>query len=87
VPKPRQASANRFTRQILSRRRKGLRFEPLEIRRLLTLDTVFEIEGNAIASAADPGLHDWDEVYSDAVTQALPIGRHAIARVRHRPGG
>ena len=53
--------------------------EHLESRQLLTLASVFEIDGNAIQTVA--GSHDWNQVYSDAVSHTLPpnsAGTNAI---------
>ena len=52
------------------RRRFVPQLEALENRLLLTLSTVFEIDGNAIQTVA--GSHDWNQVYSDKVSHTLP---------------
>ena len=45
------------------------RTEPLESRRLLSVTSVFELDGNAVTTAT----HDWDQVFADNNVTPPPV--------------
>src|SRR5437867_7507356 len=64
----------------IKRRRAFL--EPLETRRLLTVLSTFELDGNAVtgvlgATGSTTVSHDWDQVYAD--NQTTPAGTTSAA--------
>ena len=57
------------------RLRRAAQLEALELRRLLTVTSTFELDANVVRSTT----HDWDQIYADHLTDPVGTSSGAVA--------